>query len=203
MASFGRDPEHFSPPSLPSLLSLPLPVAIAQSLPQAGDGLSTFSSYRGRKHSQGGHLAGLPCLHNLWWQSSCTWPRAAKPSHKASQGSWCEGISVGTAAAYWEPGKETVHQASLGIRRMSNKQFLRLTFRNHAFILSLVMVLDQELQGREKLLVNWECCQENITSSVSIRSLQMSQFTKKPLLATWSLELSASQWWQCVKSLLL
>lgn len=97
----------------------------------------------------------------------------------------------------------TLQQASLGIRRMSNKQFLRLAFRNHAFILSVVMVLDQELQGREKLLVNWECRQENITSSVSIRSLQMSQFTKKPLLATWSLELSASQWWQCVNSLLL
>lgn len=39
------------------------------------------------------------------------------------------------------------------------KPFLRLAFRNHAFILNVVMVLGQELQGREKLLVNGECCQ--------------------------------------------
>lgn len=94
-----------------SMLALLLPIppvspspsgAIARSLPQAEDRLSTFSSYSRRKHSQGGHLVGLPCLYNPWWQSSCTWPRAAKPSHGASQGSWAEG----TAAAYREPGKE-------------------------------------------------------------------------------------------------
>lgn len=145
MASFGRDPEHFSPPCLPccfsSLLSLPL--------------LWCHCMVPSPSWGQVEHFFQLQREKAQPRRTPCRSPVCATCGDRAHAHSLVllshhmehpEGAGVrASLPALQQPAgsqaRRLVHQASLGIRGMSNKPFLRLAFRNHAFILSVVMVL--------------------------------------------------------------